>query len=248
MKPEIKTKLKNFGSNIINNMGPLKALRYKYFGTLVSVNTGKKVAAITFDDGPDPVWTPRILDVLEEFNVKATFFVIGKSANKHPDIVKEAYRSGHAIANHTWDHPCLSLLTRKKRVDQIEKCKDLISEFDSLLFRPPFGCQSPGSKLDAYICGYSVVAWNMHASDWLDRQADEIAHDLNSKLQPGSIILLHDAQNGKSREKMITGLIGFLKSNSDYRFVTVPDLLNYGEKKEIIWKRTPKADEFSPHN
>lgn len=248
MKPWIGTKLKKIGSIIINNMAPLNALRFKYFGTLVGVKTDKKVAAITFDDGPDPIWTPIVLDVLEKFNVKATFFVVGKHAKKYPEIVKKAYTCGHTIANHTWDHPCLSLLSRKERIEQIDKCKFAISDFDSLLFRPPFGCQSPASKLDAYICGYSVVAWSMHASDWLDRQADEFAHDLNSKLRPGSIILLHDAQNGKSREEMINGLIGFLKNNSDYQFVTVPDLLNYGEKKEIIWRRTPKANEFTHHN
>lgn len=247
MKSGIATGIKRIGSGIVRRIGPLKVFKNKYLGTLVSVKTDKKVAAITFDDGPDPIWTPKILDTLDEYNAKATFFVIGRRARKYPEIVKKVYESGHAIGNHTWDHPCLSLLKRKERLEQIEKCKNSIAEFDSLLFRPPFGCQNLRSKLDTYHCGYSAVAWNMHATDWEERQADEIEHDLNRKLRPGSIILLHDAQDGKSREDMIKGLIGFLKNHKDYQFVTIPDMLTMGEGKKTIWNKKPNEDDLKSH-
>jgi len=239
--------IKRIGSGIIRRIPPLQAIKCKYLGTLVRVNTDKKVAAITFDDGPDPVWTPKILDALDEFNAKATFFVIGRRASKYPEIVKRAYNSGHAIANHTWDHPCLSILPRKERIEQIENRKNTIAGYYSNLFRPPFGCQNLRSRLDTYLCGYSVVAWDIHATDWEARLADEIALDLNTKLRPGTIILLHDAQDGKSREEMAKGLTSFLRSNSDYKFVTVPDLLNYGEKKEIIWNKKPNEGDLKSH-
>lgn len=247
MKSGITRGVKRIGSGIVRRIGPLNTFKNKYLDTLVSVKTDKNVAAITFDDGPDPTWTPKILDVLDEFNVKATFFVIGRRADKYPEIVKKAYESGHAIANHTWDHPCLPVLSRKERVGQIEQCQNSISEFDSQLFRPPFGCQSIRSKLDAFHCGYSVVAWSMHVADWEERLASEIEYDLNRKLRPGSIILLHDAQNGRSREEMINGLIAFLKKNNDYQFVTVNDMLNLGEEKKKIWNKKPNKDDLKSH-
>lgn len=226
---------------------PLNNFKNKFFGTLVSVNTNKKVAAITFDDGPDPVWTLKILDVLSEHNAKATFFVIGKRAEKHYEIVKKAYEAGHTIANHTWDHPCLSILPRKQRIEQIQKCKNTIEGHESLFFRPPFGCQSLLSKLDTYLCGYTAVAWDMHATDWDERTSEEIARDLNHKIRPGSIILLHDAQNGKSREEMIKGLVIFLKNNQEYQFVTIPRLLEYGAGKKIIWRKEPNENDLISH-
>lgn len=235
-------------SGLIRRIKPLQAAKNKYLGTLVRVKTDKKVAAITFDDGPDPFWTPKILDILDEFNAKATFFVIGKRVENNPQIVKNAYNAGHAIANHTWDHPCLTLLSKSERMEQIERCQEVIFEFDSRYFRPPFGCQNLRSRFDLISRGYSAVGWNMHATDWEHRLAAEIAHDLNSRLRPGSIILLHDAQDGKSREEMINGLISFLKSNSDYQFVTIPELLEYGEKEEIIWIQKPGANNLKAHH
>jgi len=240
-------KIKRLFFDLFRRVRFLQLIKNKYLGTLVRVKTEKKIAAITFDDGPDPVWTPKILEVLDEYNAKATFFVIGRRMKNNPEIVKKAFEAGHAIANHTWDHPCLPILPRKKRMEQINNCKNIISEYDSLLFRPPFGCQTILTKIDAYFSGYEVVAWDRHVADWENRSADEMARDLNSRIRPGTIILLHDAQAGRSREEVIQALDSFLKSNFGYKFVTVPDLLNYGEAEKIIWKKKPNANDLKSH-
>ena len=217
-------------------------LTKRYLGTLVSVELNTKIAALTFDDGPHAVWTPRLLDLLHSFNAKATFFMIGKYVEEHRNIVKRAFDENHAIANHSWDHPCFPLVSRYQRIKQIRRCARMIKEYDCGLYRPPYGHQNLASRFDALLCGYDTVCWNLGGSDWKDIQAEDIAEELNNGLHPGSIILLHDAvskQRHKSREHMLAGLHSFLTANNDYRFVTLPELLKLGNRKEIVWVRKP---------
>src|SRR5690242_18370490 len=96
----------------------LKSIPLFVFGTITHVSTSKPAVALTFDDGPDPVFTPRLLDILQQHHAKATFFMVGQAAERHPDIVKKVAAAGHAIGNLSWDHPSFPLLTGRERRDQ----------------------------------------------------------------------------------------------------------------------------------
>ena len=216
-----------------------------WMSSLCSVQTAEKVAALTFDDGPHPVYTPRLLDVLAKHNAKATFFIVGKAAEAYPEVMKRLAAEGHALANHTWDHRSVPLLTQRERVEQMNRCSAALKPYggDNKLFRPPFGNQSWASRLDALRLGYEVVAWSHHALDWLEYDAAFVQSRLAEQLRPGSIFLLHDALYRAEPERLdrtpsITAVDALL-SESDYRFVTVPELLKTGKARKKMWFKKP---------
>lgn len=210
-------------------------------GTVTGIRTGARVAALTFDDGPDPVATPRILDLLERHGARGTFFMRGTAAAAHPEIVRRAVAAGHAVGNHTWDHPSMPNISRAERKAQLRKCSAALGAADNRLFRPPYGHQSPASRLDALLAGYRVIGWTGHAHDYLDRTAQQITAGLDQKLAPGAILLMHDAlfppirPEFADRGPLIAGLAAFLAGHPDYRFVTVPELLTMGRAVRAPW-------------
>lgn len=223
-------------------------------GTMTHVSTQASVAALTFDDGPDPEFTPRLLDVLARHRAHATFFMLGENARKYPDIVSRVAAEGHAIGNHSWDHPSLPLLTRHERQEQIRACAAVIEPLGGLrLFRPPYGHQSLSSRLDALRLGYQVVAWNVVAEDWLDHDADWTANLLHEQIAPGSVVLLHDAIRRSmqsipqyNRGPMIRAVDMALERLSDrFRFVTIPELLQCGRPQFAHWYQHPSPEMLS---
>lgn len=236
--------LKNNFLKVAKSVTLYNAFRNRYLLTLVNADVAKKIAAITFDDGPDPIWTPKVLEILKKYDAKGTFFVLGTNVKKYPAIVKRAYDEGHSIANHTWDHPPFPLISRKERIKQLYKCKKIISEYDTKLFRPPYGYQDLGSRFDAFLLGYTSVGWDLHTYDWKDRSPEIMAKELNEGIHPGSIILLHDAINdqvNKDRSNLLKTLDLFLAKNNDYKFVTVPRLMKQGLPNQEIWFRKPNS-------
>ena len=202
---------------------------------ITRVVTDAPVAALTFDDGPHPEYTPRLLDLLDRFHVRATFFMVGQAAHDHPELVKRA-ASKHAIGNHSWDHPVFPQITGRDRRRQLRACAAAIAPYGSRLFRPPHGAQSRGSRLDAWLLGYRSVGWNVDAEDWLPREPDWMADRLLRDTRPGSIVLLHDAIFRSlqpvpqyDRTPMLEAVSIFLERASDrLRFLTVPELLKHG--------------------
>ena len=192
--------------------------------------------ALTFDDGPDPVYTPRVLRVLRKYHASATFFMIGSAARRYPFIVKEVVRQGHEIGNHTWDHANLMRIrSRARRMKQMWECAKATAPYGAHLFRPPFGAKNDKVKIDAFLFGYKVVLWNVSAQDWLPQKAENICQKILNGATPGSIFLLHDSIVEKTedkafeRETMIEGLdraLAVLKRR--IRFVTVSELLHFG--------------------
>ncbi len=150
------------------------------------------MVALTFDDGPDPVSTPRLLNVLAAHRARATFFMIGVRAAQHPELVKRVATEGHAIGNHSWDHPSFPLISSRERRAQIRACARAMAPYGRLLFRPPYGDQDLASWLDARRMGYRVVAWKVAAGDWVDRDGPSIADDVTTDLRRGSVVLFHD--------------------------------------------------------
>src|ERR1700730_7924443 len=161
-------------------------------GTVTNGVTTDPVAAITFDDGPHPSFTPRIIEILRAHRAYATFFMIGEAAQRYPDLVRQVAQAGHAIGNHSWDHPCFPSLSGRERRKQITDCRRAIAPYGCQLFRPPYGDQNLASRLDALWMRYQVVTWSIDTKDWLNHTPEGIVDKVLAEIQPGCIILFHD--------------------------------------------------------
>jgi len=157
---------------------------------------GVRSVALTFDDGPDPIDTPRLLDILREKGVKATFFVIGKRADQHPEIVRRAREEGHLIANHTWSHPNLfCFLTPGRLRAEIERGSASIQRscgLTPIYFRSPVGLRHP--LLDPYLKQRKLefISWRIRSFDTVIKKSSTLARRILNKTAGGDIILLHD--------------------------------------------------------
>ena len=213
----------------------------QFFGTIVSVDTRNKEIAITFDDGPHPEYTPKVLDVLLRYNAKATFFMLGIMAEKYPDLVNQVVEAGHEVGNHSWDHPSLLAIPAREVNKQLIQTKQLLAPFGQTLMRPPFGHQNIRTYFSARQCGYKVIGWNLVAEDWLDKDAKWIADKLIRNIKPGSIILFHDSlyqafeDNYRDREATIGALEILLRKLANYKFLTVSELLANGTQVKRFW-------------
>jgi peptidoglycan-N-acetylglucosamine deacetylase len=215
-------------------------------GTITHVATQDPVAALTFDDGPHPEYTPRLLEILEKHHAHATFFMLGEAAKKYPNLVWQVANGGHVIGNHSWDHPSFPLLSGCERRAQIQACASAIAPYGGQhLFRPPYGHQNLASRIDALWLGYRVVTWNVVAEDWCDRDAEWMANRLVKQIRPGSVIILHDAIYRSvqvvpqhDRQRMLTALdMTLVQLGERFRFVTIPELLQHGQPQRQAWCR-----------
>jgi peptidoglycan/xylan/chitin deacetylase (PgdA/CDA1 family) len=188
---------------------------------------GKKIA-LTFDDGPHPVKTPQILDILDKYGVKATFFIIGENAEYYPDIVRKEAECGHELANHSYSHTKLSVLTEAEIRAEIERADAAIKKASGVtprLFRPPEGAYSPGVVKIASELSKSTIIWTVDTLDWAKTPCDKIVENVKMSVTYGSIILFHD-YTGKDTHtaEALEVLIPFLQKQG-YEFVTVSELL-----------------------
>ncbi len=214
-------------------------------GSVRGALTQDKVAALTFDDGPHPEYTPRLLDILAAHDAKATFFVVGAAARANPEVMRRMVDEGHALGNHTWDHRSMPTLTRSERLRQLRECAEALAPYggDNKLFRPPFGNQSMASRLDALALGYQVVAWSHHAEDWLEHSAEQISRQLAEHLAPGVIFLLHDnlyrvaERERADRSPTLAAVERTLATFPDYAFVTASELLRHKMRKTMWFKK-----------
>ncbi len=192
----------------------------------------QKQVALTFDDGPDTDFTPKILDVLRKNNVKATFFIVGKRAAAHPEMVKLIAAEGHAIGNHTWDHPDLVKLTPdqiKSEIDRTEQQLHSILGYLPSLFRPPYGAATHNDVAIIAALGYKVIDWSVDTRDWAGVPVATIMDNVHKEVKPGGIILEHCA-GGKGEDlnntvQALPQIIAYLRANG-YTFVTVPQMIN----------------------
>lgn len=222
-----------------------RQLKRTLLGTIVAVDTEQQVAALTFDDGPDPRFTPRLLKILERYQAQATFFMVGESAEKYPALVERVARSGHAIGNHTWDHCSLPGLSRAARRKQIQACRSATGSHGQRLLRPPFGHLNAAARFDAALLGYKVVTWSLAVHDWMDHEAEWMTERVVRDIKPGSIILFHDSiycdwpEDGAphyDRSQMLAAVEMILSSlQGQYRFLTVPALLKTGRPIKRFW-------------
>lgn len=163
---------------------------------LVRGPAGNQKAALTFDDGPLPPYTQQILDILRSRDVKATFFVCGKDAERHPEILRRICSEGHTIGNHTWSHPYLYFMNRAKCAEEIERTQRVIQQATGStprFFRPPYGARWFGVYPVLRERGLDLVQWSASGDDW-KLGADAIVSTVRAGLRPGAIILLHDGR------------------------------------------------------
>lgn len=156
--------------------------------------------ALTFDDGPDPVTTPRVLDVLQQKQVRATFFVVGKRAEQHPELVRRALAEGHLVENHSWSHsPLFCFLTPGRLRAEIEKCAETLQRISGRrprYFRSPVGLRH--ALLRPYLrrAGLEYISWKIKSYDTLNVKSGTLAGRILNKVKSGDIVLLHDYRAG----------------------------------------------------
>jgi peptidoglycan/xylan/chitin deacetylase (PgdA/CDA1 family) len=216
------------------------------FGKTLTNGPGNaRVVALTFDDGPNPPYTDRILTVLEREHVPATFFVVGRAVAAYPGVVRREVRDGDAIGNHTWDHAHLIVLRRSEIRTSLERTNAAIgaaAHVHVTLMRPPFGERDWMVMQVARQLGYTVVMWSVPlARDWEDPPARVIASRILPYVSDGSIIVLHDGNRGelctaaqrriceRSADIGATRTIVETLKRRGYRFVTIPQLIALGK-------------------
>jgi peptidoglycan/xylan/chitin deacetylase (PgdA/CDA1 family) len=159
-------------------------------------SANKKSLALTFDDGPDAVDTPKLLDLLRDKGVKATFFVVGQRADQHPEIVRRAWAEGHLIANHTWSHPHLFCFLPPSRLSsEIERGEDSVQRicgFRPQFFRSPVGMRHPLLRPCLKHAGLEYVSWSVRTLDTLTGNSARLTRRILNRARSGDIILLHD--------------------------------------------------------
>ena len=141
--------------------------------------------ALTFDDGPNPKWTPRLLDVLGEHGVRATFFMLGGRVETEPELVRRIAAEGHLIGNHSWSHKNLARTAATKVREELLRTSEALEQITGVevkYFRPPFGARRPAVFRIARELGLRVVTWNAMTSDWSEPSAERIARELTAKI------------------------------------------------------------------
>ena len=219
--------------------------------TYAQAHVDQPYIAMTFDDGPSAENTPRLLEMLKQRNIKATFFLIGQNVASNPDLVRRILAEGHEIGNHSWTHPQLSKLSDQKVTVEITKTQDAIKEasgFTPTLLRPPYGAITPRQREwieDQF--GLSIILWSIDPFDWKRPGASVITQRILSQARPGAIILSHDIHK-QTVDAMPATLDGLMRKG--FKFVTVSQLIALNKPKEPLpatesATKSAKADQES---
>lgn len=178
--------------------------------------------AITFDDGPDPIWTPQLLDGLKERGAKASFFLMGKQAKAHPELVKRMQEEGHLIGNHTYSHIQLNKKNRETFKAELVKTNELLMEItgeEVQFVRPPYGSWDKSFETELTML---PVLWNIDPMDWCSTDVSGIVKKVTSKAKENSVILMHDEYS--SSVSAALEIVDILQKQG-YEFVTVDELI-----------------------
>ena len=206
----------------------------RIFGDALTAPARPGEIALTFDDGPNPTWTPKLLDVLAAHQVHATFFMLGGFAQSQTELVRRIAAEGHLVGNHSWSHPDLSRISARRVREELAQTNDLLEQMIDApvrYFRPPFGARRPVVFRIARELGLAPVLWNAMTNDWSEPLADQIAARLAEKAdrltQNGHAVnfVLHDGGHraqGTNREPSVKAAEQLVaRYKSSHRFVTL---------------------------
>ncbi|WP_217145611.1 polysaccharide deacetylase family protein [Streptomyces sp. AC627_RSS907] len=179
---------------------------------------------LTFDDGPDPRYTPDILDILAKYEVRATFFVCGEMADYHRDLLSRMADEGHVVGNHTWSHPLLTTLTRRRIRSEMERTSEVVEEAygePPRWFRAPYGAWNRAAFQLGAELGMEPLAWTVDTLDWTTPGTGTIVDRVEDGAAPGVVVLSHDA--GGDRSQSVRALRVYLPELLDSGYhLTVP--------------------------
>jgi peptidoglycan-N-acetylglucosamine deacetylase len=200
--------------------------------TYAQVRVDQPYIAMTFDDGPSAENTPRLLEMLKQRNIKATFFLIGQNAAANPDLVRRILADGNEVGNHSWTHPQLSKLSDDRVTAEITKTQDAIKDasgYSPTLLRPPYGAITPRQRewIENQF-GLNVILWSVDPFDWKRPGASVITQRILSQARPGSIILSHDIHK-QTVDAMPATLDGLIAKG--FKFATVSQLIAMNKPK-----------------
>jgi peptidoglycan/xylan/chitin deacetylase (PgdA/CDA1 family) len=199
-----------------------------YLHVIRAEKTEEKRISLTFDDGPNQQITPRVLDVLAKFGIKAAFFSVGDKIAANPELLKRIHDEGHVIGNHTYTHSnWFDFYSSKRMIEELEKTEKIILDNTGKrvrYFRPPYGVTNPALAKAVKKMNYTAIGWNIRSLDTgKSRNAKKILARIIRQLKPGSIILLHD--KNPELVDIIEKLIHFASENG-YEFIRLDELIN----------------------
>jgi peptidoglycan-N-acetylglucosamine deacetylase len=204
----------------------------------------KKVIALTFDDGPWPSSTAKVLDILKKNNIKGTFFVVGQNVKNYPDLTKRVVTDGHIIANHTWHH-WYHQMNAQVAAYEVANTTDIIYQTTGVktsLFRPPGGNMRNGVAAYAKSNKYAVIMWSSDSMDYSRPGIPRLINNIFREAKPGGIVLMHDG--GGDRSHTVTALPEVISKfrKQGYEFVTVPELLEMQDKyPQLLAQKSQKS-------
>ena len=206
-----------------SGLKPGKPNRSRYFG----IKTDEPYVAMTFDDGPHPTHTPRLLDILRELDIKATFYVVGPRVKSHPGILRRMIAEGHEIGNHTWNHPNLARCSDSKVRSELKRTQDAVVAACGVkpnTMRAPFGSLKRSQREWIFKeFGYPSIMWAVDPEDWMrkNRKPSVVKANILKATDKGEIILAHDIH--KSTVDAMKETLGELKARG-FKFATVSQL------------------------
>lgn len=187
--------------------------------------TTEKIVSLTFDDGPDPVQTPKVLQILKEYQVTACFFCIGQKVKGNEALLKRMVAEGHTIGNHSYTHsgrfPLYRLSKMKKDLQTCQYALEQVTSQPITFFRPPFGVTNPTIAKAIRQLGYIPIGWNIRTMDTCQKDTSRILRRIRKRLTPGSIILLHDRM--PDSDQLVREILDLLKEQG-YTVVGVEQL------------------------
>jgi peptidoglycan/xylan/chitin deacetylase (PgdA/CDA1 family) len=218
-------------------------------GSIRGARTRDPVVGLTFDDGPDPVSTSGVLDVLARHRALATFFVLVDRAEAHPQLIRRMLAEGHDVGLHGLDHQRLTRMERRAVAEHIESGLGRLTAVSGRKprwFRPPYGSQSLRSYVAARRCGMDVVVWSADCEDWVQRPEEEIARQAVDAARPGGVLLVHDATAADTNERVFVPVLDrpaiaerILKGLAErgYRVLSMSALLDGRRAHRTLWFR-----------
>ncbi|WP_240418611.1 polysaccharide deacetylase family protein [Paenibacillus periandrae] len=224
----------------VNTPLTLADLHHKYRSTfLFNGPRSLRQAALTFDDVPDTTFTAQILDILNKYGVKATFFVVGNRAEAHPEMIRRIQDEGHIIGSHSYTHPNLSKTSDAQFRDEIHRTEEVLARITGAkpkLFRPPYGNVTESQILWLASQQYHIINWNVDSLDWKGLSADQVADNVLGHVVPGAVILQHGAGGeGENLAGTVQALPRIIEKlqEAHMELVTIPQLFQINDSVKV---------------